>query len=191
MTLPGLSALKELPFIEAIVGSDEVNVQAPGELDTGAAKEICCGVPGIISTVRSRNPDAVTTGSTAKIVTFRVTIMERKPPEGACLAEILVVPDLRAVTVNPLTDATDGSALVKVQAPFEFEAGRINSTFETLSIERVISLNVPTVGLGAVTDNFIVAVVVSQLSVGDWVALIETSPPSNKVTLFPDTVAML
>ena len=107
------------------------------------------------------------------------------------MAEILVVPDLSAVTVSPLTDATDGSALVKVQAPFEFDAGKINSTFETLSIERVMSLKVPTVGLGAVTVSFIVAVVVSQLSVGDWVALIETSPPSNKVTLFPETVAML
>jgi hypothetical protein len=77
VTFPGLSALKELPFIEAIVGSEDVNVQTPGELDTGAGKEICCGVPGIISIVRSRNPDAVTTGSTAKIVTFRVTVIDR------------------------------------------------------------------------------------------------------------------
>jgi hypothetical protein len=189
--LPGLSALKEFSVIEAIVGSDDVNVHTPGELETGATKEICCGVPGIISTVRSRNPDAVTTGSTANIVTFIVTIVDRKPPEGACLAEIFVVPDFKAVTVNPLTEATDGSALVRVQDPFEFDAGRINSTFETLSIERVISLNVPTVGLGAVTDNFMVAVVVSQLRVGDCVALMETSPPSNNVTLLPETVAML
>lgn len=101
------------------------------------------------------------------------------------------MPDLRAVTVKPLTEATDGSALVKVQEPFEFDAGRINSTFETLSIERVMSLKVPTVGLGAVTDNFIVAVVVNQFAVGDCVALIETSPPSKSVTLFPDTVAIL
>jgi hypothetical protein len=156
-----------LPFIEAVAGSDEVNVHAPGELETGAAKEICCGVPGTISTVRSKNPDAVTTGSTAKIVTLSVTIMDRKPPDGACFAEIFVVPDLSAVTVNPFTEATDGSALVRVQDPFEFETGKINSTLETLSIERVISLNVPTVGLGAVTDNFMVAVVVSQFRVGD------------------------
>ena len=191
VALPGFSAVNELPLIDAIAGSDDVKVQIPGEFDTGAANEICCGVPGIISTVRSRKPETVTTGSTAKIVTFKVTMIERYPPDGACFAEILVVPDLSAVTVKPFTDATDGSALVKVQAPFELDAGKISSTLDTLSIESVISLNVPTVGLGAVTDNFIVAVVVSQFSVGDWVALIETSPPSNKVTLFPETVAML
>ena len=85
--------------VDAIDESEEVNVQTPGELETGAANEICCGVPGTISTLRSRNPDAVTTGSTAKIVTFIVTIIERKPPDGACLAEIFVVPDLSAVKV--------------------------------------------------------------------------------------------
>jgi hypothetical protein len=190
VTLPGFSAVNELPLIDAIAGSDDVNVHAPVEFETGAANEICCGVPGTISMVRSRKPPAVTTGSTAKIVTFKVTMIERYPPDGACFAEIFVVPDLSAVTVNPLTDATEGSALVNVQAPFEFDAGKINSTFETLSIESVISLNVPTVGLGAVTDNFMVALVVSQLRVGACVALIETSPPSSNVTLFPETVAM-
>ena len=77
MTLPGFSAVNEFPLIDAIATSDDVNVQTPGEFDTGAANEICCGVPGIISTLRSRKPEAVTTGSTAKIVTFSVTIMER------------------------------------------------------------------------------------------------------------------
>ena len=101
------------------------------------------------------------------------------------------MPALSAVTVSQLTDATDGSELDKVQVPFELDTGKINSTFETLSIERVISLRVPTVGLGAVTYNFMVAVVVNQFRVGDWVALIETSPPSSKVTLFPEIVAML
>jgi hypothetical protein len=125
------------------------------------------------------------------MVTFIVTMIDRNPPAGACLAEILVDPALSAVTVNPFTDATDGSALVRVQAPLELETGKISSTLETLSIESVISLNVPTVGLGAVTDNFMVALVVSQLRVGDCVALIETSPPSRRVTLFPETVAML
>ena len=77
VTLPGFSAVNELPLIDAIAGSDDVNVHAPVEFETGAANEICCGVPGTISMVRSRKPDAVTTGSTAKIVTFSVTIMER------------------------------------------------------------------------------------------------------------------
>ena len=83
-----------------------------------------------------------------------------------------MVPDLSAVTVRPLTEATVGSALVRFHDPFEFDVGNINSTLETLSIDSVISLKVPTVGLGAVTVNFMVAVAVNQLFVGDCVALI-------------------
>ena len=105
------------------------------------------------------------TGSTARMVTFKVTIIDLKPPLADCLAEILVVPDLNAVTVNPLTEATEGFALVKVQEPFDVEVGKINSTFETLSIERVMSLKVPTTGLGAVTVKLMVAVAVSQSAV--------------------------
>jgi hypothetical protein len=95
------------------------------------------------------------------------------------------------VTVNPLTEATDGSALVKVHAPFEVDVGKINSTLDTLSIDKVMSLNVPRTGLGAVTVNFIVADAANQFVVGAWSARIVTEPPSNKVTLFPETVAIL
>ena len=189
--LPGFSAVSELPLTEAIVGSDDVKVQAPVEFEVGAINDICSGVPSFISIVRSVKPPALTTGSTAKIVTFKYTIIERKPPLAACLAEIFVVPDFSAVTVSPFIEATEGSALVKVQVPVEVEVGRINSTFETLSIESVMSLNVPTTGLGAVIVNFMVADAVNQLFVGDCVARIETSPPSKRVTVFPETVATL
>ena len=54
-----------------------------------------------------------------------------------------------------------------------------------------MSLNVPTTGLGAVTVNFIVADAVNQLLVAAWVARIETSPPSKRVTVFPKIVATL
>jgi hypothetical protein len=177
--------------MDAIVTSEEVSVHTPGEFEVGATKEICCGVPGIISTVRSRKLDAVTTGSTAKIVTFIVRVTERKPPLGACFAEILVAPDLSAVTVCPITDATDGSVLVNVQEPLEVEVGRINSTLETLSIDNVMSLNVPTTGLGAVIVRFMVVDALNQFAFGDCEALMETSPPSSKVTLFPEIVATL
>ena len=189
--LPGFSAVSELPLTEAIVGSDDVNVQAPVEFEVGAINDICSEVPSFISIVRSVKPPALTTGSTAKIVTFRYTIIERKPPLAACLAEIFVVPDLSAVTVNPFTDATEGSALVKFQDPLDVDVGRMSSTLETLSIDNVISLKVPTTGLGAVTVNFIVAEALNQLAVGDCVARIETSPPSSNVTLFPEIVATL
>ena len=75
--LPGFSAVSELPLTDAIVESDEVNVQVPVEFETGAINDICSGVPSFISIVRSVKPPALTTGSTAKIVTFIVTIIER------------------------------------------------------------------------------------------------------------------
>ena len=171
------------------MGSDEVNDQVPVELEIGAAKDTCCATPGVISIVLIPKFVDVTTGSTAKIVTLRVTIIDLYPPLGTCLAEILVLPALWAVTVNPLTEATDGSALSKVHAPLDVEDGKINSTLETLSIDRVISLKLPTIGLGAITFNFMVAEVANQFSVADCMARIETSPPSSKVSLFPETVA--
>ena len=99
------------------------------------------------------------------MVTFIDTEAERKPPAGDCLAVMVAVPVLRATIVKPSSPAIDGSELVKVQAPVEFDFGIVSCTLETESIERVISLKDPIVGAGAL----IVRVIVLDAEVHFWV----------------------
>ena len=78
----------------------------------------------------------------------------------------------RATMVKPSRPTIVGSELVNVQAPVEFDLGAVNCTFETESIERVISLKDPIVGAGALTVKVIVFVAVVHRCVIAWLARI-------------------
>jgi hypothetical protein len=156
----------------AIVGSDVVKDQAAGELDVGDAKVTDFVDPMLRSVAKSVKPPIDVFGATAAIVTFIDVDVEPNPPAGACRAVIVEVPALRAIRVCPSSPITDGSELEKVQVPRELEVGVLSCTRETLSIARVISLNVPRVGAGALMVNVIVRVDDNQRPVGACVALI-------------------
>ena len=51
--VPGLSAIRARPLTEAVVGSDDVKVQAAGEVDAGEVKGITFVAPALRSTLIS------------------------------------------------------------------------------------------------------------------------------------------
>ena len=68
--LPGLSAIRARPFTDAVVGSDEVNDQAAGEVDVGDVKGTTLVAPLSRSMAISLKLPIVVFGVTAETVTF-------------------------------------------------------------------------------------------------------------------------
>ena len=99
------------------------------------------------------------------------------------------MPDLRVRSVSPSIPTIVGSELVSVHVPFELELGAVSCTRATLSMERVISLNEPIVGAGALMVKVIVFDADNQRPVAPCVALMSTVPPSRSVTMLPETMA--
>ena len=127
---------------------------------------------------------------TAAIVTFIDVVVDLKPPAGAWRAVIVAVPALSAVRFRPSIPTMDGSELASDHVPREVELGIVSCTRETLSIERVISLNVPSTGAGALMVSVIVLEADNQRDVAACVALIWTVPPSRRLTIEPEIVAI-
>jgi hypothetical protein len=181
--------MRARPLTEAVVGSDDVKVQAAGEVDVGEEKGTTFVAPVSRSTEISLKFPIVVVGVTAETVTFIDVVVERNPLAGAWRAVIVAVPALRVSRVSPSIPTTVGSELVSVHVPGEFELGAASWTRETLSIESVMSLKVPSVGVGAFIVSDIVLDPDNQRLVAACVALICTVPPSRSVTRLPETVA--
>ena len=127
---------------------------------------------------------------TAETVTFIDVVVDLKPPAAAWRAVIVAVPALRVRSVSPSIPTIVGSELVSVHVPVELELGAVSCTRATLSMERVISLNEPIVGAGALMVKVIVFDEDNQRPVALCVALISTVPPSRSVTRLPETIAI-
>lgn len=163
--MPGLLATRLSPLTVAIAGSDDTKLHAPGELEVGAVKGITLTAPGSSSVEISLKFARFIVGATAVMVTFMDAVVDLNPPAGDCLAVIVEVPVLRATMVKPSRPTTEGSEDVRVHAPVELDRGMVNCTLATESIERVISLNEPIVGVGALMVRVIVFVAVVQVRV--------------------------
>ncbi len=109
---------------------------------------------------------------TAAIVTFIDVVVDLKPPAGAWRAVMVAVPALSAIRVRPSIPTMDGSELASVHVPRDVELGAVSCTRETLSIDRVISLKVPSTGAGALMVSVIVFDADNQRDVAACVALI-------------------
>ena len=92
--------------------------------------------------------------------------------------------------MRPEIVATPGELEVNDQPPTELDVGGVKSTFEMLSLEKVIFVNVPSVGATAVIVRSIVVFAVNHSAVAPCVAVMVTLPPSSKLTLFPLTDAI-
>jgi hypothetical protein len=68
--VPGLSAIRLRPLTDAVVGSDDVKVQAADEVDAGEVKGITFVAPLSRSTLISLKLPTVVVGVTAETVTF-------------------------------------------------------------------------------------------------------------------------
>ncbi|CAB4845674.1 unannotated protein [freshwater metagenome] len=103
---------------------------------------------------------------------------------------IVEVPSPTGFNVVPVIVATARLDDVKVHGPGEVDVGAISVTLPTLSFIRVRFPKVPSTGAIAtiVSDIFVVALV--NRRVFDCVAVISTTPPSNKVTTLPLTDAI-
>ena len=115
---------------------------------------------------------------------------ELNPLAGACFAVIVVLPTLTGVTVRPEIEATDGSAIENVHIPGELDVGGTSENEDIASFATVVFVKLPIVGVIALIVSVVVVLVESQLLVANWVALIVTTPPSNKVTVAPLSVAI-
>ena len=95
---------------------------------------------------------------------------ELKLPDACCVAVIVVRPGFRAVRVVPLMVAILGSAILKLQAPGEFDVGgtRVTVLPATEPKAYVIGANVPTAGAAAVTVRTIVVVAELKPPAGAW-----------------------
>ena len=82
-------------------------------------------------------------------------------------------------------------AIVKVQAPAEFEVGSIKFKLETLSFAIVILVNVPSFFGKLVTVKVVFTSPPNQFVVADCIAVIVVVPASKNVNVSPDTVATL
>ena len=100
------------------------------------------------------------------------------------------VPNPTGVRVEPFMVAADRLDEENVHGPGEVDVGAISVTLPTLSFIRVRFPKVPSTGAIAtiVSDIFAVALVYNKVL--DCVAVISTTPPSNKVTTLPLTDAI-
>ena len=137
----------------ATVGSDDVNVQAPGEDDCGGVRKPIVARLGPKGTVMFAN--VPTFGVAAEIVSVIVSVTEPNPPAGNCFALIIAVPADRGVNVVPTSAATEGLSIVKTQGPLLVEVGAVRLTLEMLYSGRLRLRNGPTVGTGAIDVNVI------------------------------------
>ena len=165
--IPGLRAMRLRPLTTAIVGSDDVKDHGAGEVDVGEMNGITFVSPLLRLASKSWNPPTATLGVTPATVTFIEVLTDRKPPAGAWRAVMIALPDLSVSKLNPSRATIVGSELVNVHAPVELERGTVSCTLATLSIERFISLNEPSVGVGASIVRVIVFDEDNQRVVGD------------------------
>ena len=98
---------------------------------------------------------------------------------------------LLGVKTFPTKVAIVEFAIVKVQAPAEFEVGLVRFKLETLSLAIVILVNVPSVFGKLVTVKVVLTSPPNQFVVADWTAVIVAVPASKNVNVSPDTVAIL
>ena len=102
-----------------------------------------------------------------------------------------MVPILLGVKTLPTKVAIFEFAIVKVQAPGEFEVGFTRFKLETLSLAIVILVNVPSVFGKLVTVKVVLTSPLNQFVVADCIAVIVVVPASKNVIVSPDTVAIL
>ena len=124
--VPGLSAMRARPFTDAVVGSDDVNDHAAGEVDVGDMKGTTLVAPLSRSTAISLKLPIVVVGVTAETVTFIDVVDDLKPPAAAWRAVIVAVPALRVRSESPSMPTIVGSELVSVHAPVELELGGVS-----------------------------------------------------------------
>lgn len=118
------------------------------------------------------------------------TDVEPKSPERACDAVIIDVPNAIGVRVVPTNVATAGFDELNVHVPGEVEVGRPRVKLATLSFIIEMFPKLPMVGRTATIVSFILALPASQLRVRPCEPLMLIVPPSMKVTMSPEIVAI-
>lgn len=124
------------------------------------------------------------------MVNVIVAVAEEKLLIGACVAVITVEPNASGVTTFPTNLATAEFEALNVQAPGEDEVGGMSERLATLSFIIVILPKGPRAGLIAITVSVIGTETEFQFTDARCVAVITTVPPSNKVTVLPETRAI-
>ena len=109
---------------------------------------------------------------------------------GACVAVITVEPNASGVTMFPTNLATVGFEELNVQAPVDDEVGGTRERLATLSFMIMILPKGPRTGLLAITVSVIGTETEIQFTDARCVAVITTAPPSNRVTVLPETRAI-